>query len=86
MIVSAAKYEKLKRENEDLLRFLNEKIDEWNKLVRIINGKGGQAFLDRAVLLSKEDINTLIQLVHPDKHQGKESATRMTQLLLTLRK
>lgn len=33
-----------------------------------------------------EEIKTLITLCHPDKHGGKESAQRITQKLLSLRK
>ncbi len=68
-------------------------LDKWNDLVEKINQKGGMNFLDEGVLpkeaeiqITQEHITTLLQLCHPDKHDGKESATRMTQLLLSLRK
>jgi hypothetical protein len=32
-----------------------------------------------------KEIKTLLSLCHPDKHDGKESAVRMTQKLLELR-
>jgi hypothetical protein len=34
---------------------------------------------------NKEQLTTLIQLCHPDKHGGRESANRMTQLLNDMR-
>lgn len=35
---------------------------------------------------TKEEIRTLITLCHPDRHDGKDAAKRMTQKLLALRK
>lgn len=35
---------------------------------------------------TQDQIRSLLSLVHPDKHDGKESAVRMTQLLLKMRK
>ena len=67
----------------------NKLLEDWNEVVRTINARGGQAFLDGEVTnseFSQEEIKTLIQLCHPDKHAGKESAVRLTQKLLTLRK
>jgi hypothetical protein len=34
---------------------------------------------------TKEEIRSLLMLVHPDRHDGKESAVRMTQKLLAMR-
>lgn len=34
---------------------------------------------------SKQEIDVLIRLCHPDKHGGKQSAVEMTQKLLSLR-
>lgn len=67
---------------------------EWNRLVEKINRKGGQSFLDHGVIpkksigtdLSQEDIKRLLQLCHPDKHNGKPLASEMTAKLLSLRK
>lgn len=36
--------------------------------------------------LTKEDIDALLRLCHPDRHGGRELATRMTQKLLRLRR
>ena len=73
--VLIAKYEKL--------------ITDYNSLVQLINKKGGQEFLNKAKIgnssFSKEEIKTLITLCHPDKHCGSETATKLTQKLLSLR-
>lgn len=38
-----------------------------------------------APTFSPEDLKTLIMLCHPDRHGGKESAHRITQVLLKMR-
>ncbi|MNO13196.1 hypothetical protein D3C76_28250 [compost metagenome] len=95
MFVSSKKHNALLAEASSLrLQLLDKQlefkklVDQWNELVNTINEKGGQSFLDGQVSntqLSQEEIKTLIQLCHPDKHAGKESAKRLTQKLLTLR-
>lgn len=35
--------------------------------------------------LSGEDLDRLIRLCHPDKHNGSEAATKATQMLLAMR-
>lgn len=64
---------------------------KWNALVTCINAKGGQEFLDKGKIptspaLSDDDIARLLQLCHPDKHNGKKMAHDMTAKLLALRK
>ena len=83
MFVLASKYERLQRITEDLTK-------EWNDIVDLINSKGGQNFLDNAVLnpkpqFSQEEIRKLISLCHPDKHDGRQIAVEMTQKLLQLK-
>ena len=66
---------------------------KWNGLVTLINRKGGQDFLDNASLsgprtlhqFSDDELRSLLQLVHPDKHGGKQSAVTMTQKINALR-
>lgn len=63
---------------------------EWNSLIKRINRKGGENFLRKATLrpavpLNESEIVKLIQLCHPDKHDGKPMATEMTQKLLELK-
>lgn len=68
-------------------------LKEWNALINRINQKGGRDFLNNGVIpskttsgLSQEDIKRLLQLCHPDKHDGKQMASEMTAKLLALRK
>jgi histidinol dehydrogenase len=71
----------------------NAQVEKWNALVAEVNRKGGQAFLDFGVRIDQmpaaqftaDELKTLLQLCHPDKHDGKESAVRITQKLLELR-
>ena len=83
MFVLASKYKRLQRMAEDL-------ADRWSNIVDLINSKGGQNFLDNAVLnpkpqFSQEEIRKLISLCHPDKHDGRQIAVEMTQKLLQLK-
>ncbi len=72
-------------------KYLNV-LKKHNRLIDLINSKGGEVFLNNAVMpgkvqpqLSAEDIKRLIQLCHPDKHDGKDAAVEMTRKLLSLR-
>lgn len=62
-------------------------MSRWNKLVGRINEKGGEAFLEGSAPaeISDDDIRRLLQLCHPDKHDGKAAAVEMTQKLLSIR-
>lgn len=67
---------------------------KWNSLVTRINKLGGEDFLQNATMhpsavsqqFSDDELRSLLQLVHPDKHDGKESAVRLTQKINALRK
>lgn len=72
-------------------------LEKWNALVRRINAAGGEAFLQGQqphpaspatlqLQFSREEIETLIRLCHPDKHSGSQSANAMTQKLLEMRR
>ena len=37
-------------------------------------------------MFTQDELRSLLQLVHPDKHEGKESAVRLTQKINELRK
>lgn len=58
---------------------------KWNELVDRINDKGGEAFLQRAILLDEDTVSAMIRLCHPDKHNNSETANRITKLLLEMR-
>lgn len=62
-------------------------LNKWNDLVEIINSKGGEDFLHGEIRpqFNNDEINTLINLCHPDKHNNKKSAVQITQKLLELR-
>lgn len=66
--------------------------NQWNELVSIVNAKGGVDFLRNGALkepqpqFSAEELNKLIMLCHPDKHNGKSMATELTQKLLDLKR
>lgn len=66
-------------------------LKEYNDLVRQINEKGGQAFLKHGSIYGRqpevktvkqftdEELKQLLRLVHPDKHNGRDVATKMFQ-------
>lgn len=66
---------------------------KWNDVVEQINKKGGMDFLNNGTLVgaktskqfTDEELRSLLQLVHPDKHGGKQSAVTMTQKINALR-
>lgn len=65
----------------------NELLDEWNALVDKVNaGHYTRTIVTKGGQFSDEEIQTLINLCHPDKHNGSARATAMTQRLLALRK
>lgn len=88
MFVSRAKYDAAQAE------IISTRLDymklqlEWNELVRRINLKGGEAFLngDTKNQFTQEEIKALIRLCHPDRHNGSEASIKITQKLLKLRK
>ncbi len=62
----------------------------WSDLVDRINALGGEEFIKRGEAakddrFTAEDIQRLLMLCHPDKHDGKQMATDMTQKLLKLK-
>lgn len=65
---------------------------EWNALVKRINSKGGEDFMQDATVQVKtpqfdsDEIKRLLMLCHPDKHNGKEMAVTLTKKLLELHK
>lgn len=63
---------------------------KWNALVDKINGLGGENFLNNAKIggpsqFTDDELRSLLQLVHPDKHGGKQSAIELTQKINALR-
>lgn len=64
-----------------------ELMKQWNTLVGQINARGGLAYLNKPppAAITKEDVKILLQLCHPDKHQGRRIAQEMTTKLLAMR-
>jgi hypothetical protein len=90
MFVSSAKYNDLVRDTSYVVREYRALLSQWNSLVARINKHGGEAIFDRPAKatpqFTDDEIRSLIQLCHPDRHNGKESAVRMTQKLTGMRK
>lgn len=65
--------------------------NKWSALVRRINDLGGETFLSRGEAQNKQsqfsadEVQRLLMLCHPDKHDGKQMATDMTAKLLKLK-
>lgn len=90
MFVLESTYKKLLARYRELDRFNDRLLEQWNQVVKQINAKGGDRFLEQGSLapanpFSQEDIRRLISLCHPDKHDGKKIAVEMTQKLLSLK-
>jgi len=91
MFVSSARHRSLERAAAQIGAEYLSLLKKWNALVDRINKHGGEAIFNRPAQtksvpqFNKDEIRALLQLVHPDKHDGKESAVRMTQKLLQLR-
>lgn len=93
MFVSTSKHQAtIRKANAEIMYLLGEYrtlAAKWSKLVDRVNKAGGEAIFDRPAAndtqFTPDEISTLIRLCHPDRHDGKESAVRMTQKLLQLR-
>lgn len=89
MIVSKAKYDRKVAEYLDALteavkwKFqYDDLLREWNDLAKRWNAK---VSAPSPATFTADEIETLINLCHPDKHAGSERANRMTVRLLQLR-
>jgi hypothetical protein len=81
-------YREMRDEAERLQSKLGRLLKKWNGLVNRINDLGGEEFLSapQKSQFTADELNTLINLCHPDKHGGKESANRITAKLIQMRK
>lgn len=72
-----ANYFKLKNATEETMKAMVEKVLRENGMLE-----------DQKQVFSKEEIERLIRLCHPDRHEGirQVAATEMTQKLLTIKK
>lgn len=99
MFVLKSTYEAAVEEGNRYLKQLNEALrDHRDTLLKFRNlqsrtdrlletlAQAQSALAQRQPNLTREDIQRLLGLVHPDKHGGKQAAVEMTQKLLELRK
>lgn len=97
MFVRQSKYSEMERRAERaelayyvLLNKHNEQVEKWNDLVTFTKRYGGRKGIMQMSTGAKqpfqlEDIQRLLMLCHPDKHDGKQMATDMTAKLLKLK-
>lgn len=94
MFVRQSTYDAKCRAFDSVARLYYEEVNElaalrqkWNALVGRINKLGGESFLKapKPAQFTKEEIQKLILLCHPDKHDGKPMANEMTAKLLTMK-
>lgn len=86
---------KTKYQLEILLGQYHALLQQYNNMVHRINKLGGEEFLNKAKIpnvvvkqekqFDAEEIKRLIQLCHPDKHNGKPMAVEMTARLVKMR-
>lgn len=77
----SSRLSRLEFEHRSLVARYNQMVREHNAMVDEFaynSTSGGNPF-------SPEDLKVLIGLCHPDKHGGKDSAKRITQILLEMR-
>jgi hypothetical protein len=66
-------------------------FDKYEQLVKQINARGGQEFLDHGSLSRRKppfdqaEIKQLIALCHPDKHDNSKVASDITAKLISMR-
>lgn len=101
LVLQSTHDEVIKQRNHEQLaamawRYAHDELQgRWNDLVQQINDKGGRDFLlygkiDRNTpktihQFNDDELRSLLQLVHPDKHGGKQSAITLTQKINQLR-
>lgn len=65
-------------------------LSQWNWLVDKVNAKGGEVFLENAVMptppFTEDEINFLIRVSHPDRNKGSDVSNEVTKKLLAMRK
>lgn len=83
--VNANAYWQLHREYQSLDSQYKSLIERWNNLARKVNDNGGVEMIGKRCQFTDSELRSLLQLVHPDKHDGKESAKILTQKINQLR-
>lgn len=95
MLVSQSKYNDAvavarswKRQYEDAIYEFRKLVKQWNELVDRINEKGGEEFLNsspKSNQFTKQEIDSMIRLCHPDRHDNSRISNEITQKLLKMR-
>ncbi len=97
MFVRQSTYDKMKQRAEiaeaaywEKRRECNKHIEEWNAMIKGYNKilsevKTLRPFLNSPKQFTQEEIQKLILLCHPDKHDGKPMAVELTQRLIKMR-
>ena len=83
------KHDNLQRAAVDLLQERDDKYKTMHSYMRAcVNRLEAELSKARANSgqFTQDELRSLVQLVHPDKHGGKEVAVRMTQKINSLRK
>jgi len=86
-LFSSKKEREFEKKYHDLKKQFDELAIKWTAVVKKINAKGGQDFLDRGTLhpriqFSKSELKDLLTLCHPDKHGNSELSNRLTVVIL----
>ena len=77
------KLNRLKDGYKEVVSEYDALIDKYNLLVRKYNSSRGQK---NDTQFSKDELQDLLRLCHPDKHNNSEKATKVTQKILELRR
>jgi hypothetical protein len=85
MFVSKSRYLALQQHLTHTIQGYAALAGKWSKLVDQINELGGERFLVYGHLFTERELDVLVKLCHPDKHQGSKEANEMTSLLLEIR-
>lgn len=85
-------YSQSLRDHRNTLEEYKDLVRQWNMLVDVVQEAGGVDVL-RAIIDKKDDaiidadmLRKMINLCHPDKHDGKAVASEVTDYLLKLRR
>lgn len=88
MLVTKAKHDRLMggwaRAYSELVDKYSALVDKWNAVITKVND--GRLVPPQKATFTADEIDTLIRLCHPDRHNGSRAANDMTAKLMSLRK
>jgi hypothetical protein len=96
MFVKVSEYRAAVDFAKEAVKLYKDLLVDWNDLVDRLNARCGKHGVDKFVAnavmpedvpsqFTQAEIQKLILLCHPDKHDGKQMAVELTQKLLKLR-